>query len=74
MLADLLKISDLLRILQIKRTTLHRWRVAGNFPPPICLSGPSKKLQRWRREDVEAWLAEKNKLNGVSKNDYKNEN
>jgi len=59
---DLFKISDLLRIFAIKRTTLHRWRVAGKFPAPICLAGASRKLQRWRREDVEAWLINKKNL------------
>lgn len=52
----MLKIFDLLEILNISRATL--WRLLNNdenFPKPVTLMG----CKRWRREDVEEYLSKR---------------
>ncbi len=42
--------------LQLSTTTIWRMRRAGCFPAPVS-TGVSGKAVRWRRSDVDAWLA-----------------
>ena len=46
--------NEVLRLLGITQCSLHRWVRAGKFPAPIALS---PKVHRWRRGEVEAWIA-----------------
>ena len=54
---DLLTVSELADLLKLKRGTLDRWR-AGNIGPAWIEVGGQF---RYRREDVDAWLAERTK-------------
>lgn len=50
----LLDASELARLLCISKATLWRLRENGKLPPPIALTS---QCLRWRRDDVEAWIA-----------------
>ncbi|MCY4157284.1 MAG: helix-turn-helix domain-containing protein [Gammaproteobacteria bacterium] len=50
---QLLKVTEVTKILNVSRTTLHRMTAAGKFPRAIEL-GP--QARRWRVSDVQAWL------------------
>jgi excisionase family DNA binding protein len=54
---DLLTVSELADILKLKRGTLDRWRAAQIGPAWIEVGGQF----RYRREDVDAWLAQQTK-------------
>ncbi|WP_082669933.1 AlpA family phage regulatory protein [Sphingomonas sanguinis] len=49
----LLSPAEVTRRLGIGRSTLHRYRQAGNFPHPIPL-GPRRIA--WPEEDIADWL------------------
>jgi prophage regulatory protein len=51
LLLDLVEVAKLLRVSQ---RALWGWAKAGEFPAPIQLG----RLRRWRREDVNQWLAD----------------
>ena len=57
----LLSISEILEILQIKRTTFYLLRKSGAFPAAISVTG-SQRNQRWRKEDVEEFIEAKRNL------------
>ena len=48
----LLSHSDVARLLDVHRCTLHRWRSAGLIPAPIYISG----VPRWKPQEIYAWL------------------
>lgn len=50
----LLTTDEVAKVLRIDRSTLSRWRAQGVGPRAVWLS-PS--IPRYRRDDVEAWLA-----------------
>ena len=54
---DLLTVSELAELLKLKRGTLDRWRAGGLGPTWIEVGGQF----RYRREDVDTWLAERTK-------------
>lgn len=54
---DLLTVAELADLLKLKRGTLDRWRAAQIGPAWIEVGGQF----RYRREDVDAWLAERTK-------------
>jgi excisionase family DNA binding protein len=51
----LLTIDDLAEMLRVSTRTLRTWRHEGELPPAITIGG----ALRWRRADVDAWLAKK---------------
>lgn len=51
----LLDIDDLAQILGISRHAVHQMRYVGEAPPAVKIG----RALKWRREDVEAWLAER---------------
>lgn len=54
--AVLLDMKAVAASLSIGQRTLWRWIAAETFPPPdISVGG---KIRRWKRETVEAWIAE----------------
>lgn len=57
----LLKLSDVLAQLKIKRTSFYYLRKSGAFPEPIYITN-SKKGMRWREEDIEYFLEQREKL------------
>lgn len=53
---QLLTREQVLEMLQIKATkTLMKWIAAGGFPEPIRC-GPTGRVLRWRREQVDQYL------------------
>ncbi len=54
-LPPLCRISDLLPVLPIKRSTVWLWVRQGRFPSPARPFGSFCTV--WRREDVLAWLS-----------------
>ncbi len=54
----LLSISEILKILQVKRTTFYYLRKSGAFSATISVTG-SQRNQRWRKEDVEEFIEAK---------------
>lgn len=57
----LLSISEILEILQIKRTTFYYLRKSGAFPAVISVTG-SQRNQRWRKEYVEEFIEAKQNI------------
>ena len=47
------QVADLIGVVP---RTIFRWVLAGQFPKPLHLTN---KTARWRKEDVDAWLAKK---------------
>jgi predicted DNA-binding transcriptional regulator AlpA len=52
----LLSIQDCMAKTKISRTKLDELVKAGQFPQPRRIAGSS--LQRWRGQDVDAWIKE----------------
>jgi len=52
---ELLTASEVARLLRVDRRTVRRMAVAGEIPAPVAVSA---KRSRWRRTDIDAWLAE----------------
>ena len=48
----LLNAKDVMAVLGVSRSTLHRLVKAGKFPPPIKLGAQA----RWRPDDIESAL------------------
>ena len=53
---DLIDLKSLARLLALSPGTIRRKVKNGSFPRPIRLS---EQTTRWRRGDVEQWLAER---------------
>ena len=53
---DLIDLKALARLLALSPCTIRRKVKDGSFPRPIRLS---EQTTRWRRRDVEQWLAER---------------
>ncbi len=51
----LLTIDDMAALLRVSTRTLRQWRHEGELPPAFMIAG----AVRWRRPDVDAWLAER---------------
>ena len=45
---------ELANLLAVDPWTIDRWRKSDDFPVPVWLSGTTP---RWRRADIETWLA-----------------
>ena len=54
-LPPLCRISDLLPVLPIKRSTVWLWVRQGRFPAPVRPFGSFCTV--WKREDILAWLS-----------------
>ena len=54
---DYLLIGDLCRHFNTSRMTIWRRMRDQQFPKPIRFGGP-KSPRYWKREDVEAWIAQ----------------
>lgn len=52
---ELLTFSELAELLRVSRSTAWRMLRSGDFPVWILVG----RRRRWRREDVAAWLEEK---------------
>ena len=50
---QLMRIDDVLKVIDVSRTTLYSLLREGDFPPPVRVS---KRNVRWRQEDVQQWL------------------
>jgi len=50
---QLLKMSEVAKLLNVDRTAIWRWYTTGDFPKPIKVGATT----RFRRTDIEAWLA-----------------
>ncbi|MEV2063540.1 AlpA family phage regulatory protein [Pseudomonas aeruginosa] len=55
-LDPILRVADVVQLLNIAKPTFFRWRRLGQFPEPIHF-GP--RCVGWRKSIVDAWLAEK---------------
>jgi predicted DNA-binding transcriptional regulator AlpA len=51
----LVGVSDAAQLLGVSESTFDRWRLRGDFPKHIASLGGNP---RWRRKDIENWLAE----------------
>jgi|YNPMSStandDraft_1061717.scaffolds.fasta_scaffold55162_1 excisionase family DNA binding protein len=50
----LLKVEEVATTVGLSRACIWRWAARGRFPQPIRLGN---KTTRWKRSDVEAWIA-----------------
>lgn len=57
-MTELLRMSEVYERLTVSRDTGDRMRKRGDFPPAVRVHKGQKGL-RWRREDVDAWIASK---------------
>jgi prophage regulatory protein len=53
--SPLLTVKELAEMLGVTIICVYRWRDAGEIPPSIKIGGSV----RWRRSDIDAWLASK---------------
>lgn len=53
---EFLTVDDLAAWLRVKPQTIYQWNYAGTGPRPTKLGA---RYVRYRRSDVEAWLAER---------------
>ena len=51
----ILKVPDLLQVLQVSRATLYRLRATSGFPQPHRLG--TGRAVRWLESEVNAWMA-----------------
>ena len=51
----LMSLRELSKHLGVSQRAIWGWAADGKFPAPIKLG----RLRRWRREDIDAWLARK---------------
>lgn len=49
----LLDVREVSKLLGLAPRTIWGWANDDQFPPPLELG----RLRRWRREDIESWLA-----------------
>ena len=61
MIDDLLNRKQVEELLGIKKSSLYSYMRQGDFPAPIRLS---PKCVRWRRSEIEAWLASRPRATG----------
>ncbi len=47
------RLSDVIRITALSRSSIYRRIAAGEFPPQLSLGGRAKG---WRREALQAWI------------------
>ena len=52
MSVELLRPKRVMEILDISRTTLHRWAQSGRLKPVLLPTDGSRQFRRYRREDV----------------------
>ena len=57
--ADLLTIHEVLAVLKVSRASLYKFIGVDGFPLPVKLGG----VNRWRSDEVEAWLAAQPRAN-----------
>lgn len=70
----LLRLSDVLAIVRVSKTTVYRWSRNGLFPRPRALT-PSGSTVAWLASEVYAWIEAKQAANdgtfdGISENEY----
>lgn len=53
--APLLRVREVMAITALSRAKVYALMAQGRFPRPVTLSA---RLVRWRRGDVESWLAD----------------
>lgn len=53
MALTLVKLPQLLEIVQLSRSSVYDAIKSGDFPPPVKIG---KRAVAWRMQDVEAWL------------------
>ena len=58
-MADILTVIEAARYLCMSKPTLDRWRYAGEGPDYLKLMPGPRGPIRYRREDLDAWLASK---------------
>jgi excisionase family DNA binding protein len=51
---QLCTVTEVARLLGVRRSTVLRWVRQGFFPPPLISGG--NRWRRWRRLDVERYL------------------
>ncbi|MDH0062283.1 MULTISPECIES: helix-turn-helix transcriptional regulator [Enterobacteriaceae] len=62
--ASLIKIKTVLEMCAVSRATLYRQIKAGYFPEPVRLTeGKSSRSVAWRKEEVQDWIANRQKVN-----------
>ncbi|QWL80938.1 AlpA family phage regulatory protein [Aeromonas hydrophila] len=53
---EIIRTAELIKCLNVSRSTLWRWVSGGKFPKPIKMGA---RAFGYRRSDVETWLNEK---------------
>ena len=48
----LIRLTEVVELLGVSRSTIYKWVDEGAFPPPVRVS---ERAVRWRTEDIEAW-------------------
>ena len=61
----LLRITDVLEITSMSRSTLWRPVKTGQFPAPLKVGGPNGRAVRWLRKDIEEWIADLQRMCNV---------
>ena len=62
--AQILRVSAVMLMLGIKRTTLWRRVRNGELPAPLKLGGPKSRAVGWRRSELDAWIADRPRATG----------
>lgn len=52
----IVRLSEVIEITGLSRTTIWRRERDGSFPPPIRLGGEHTRAVGWREEDIYDWI------------------
>lgn len=51
---ELIDTQQFCKLLRVSQRSLERWLSSGKLPQPVALPG---RVRRWRRQDIERWMA-----------------
>ena len=54
----IIRMNDVVVMVNLSRSTIWRRVKTGDFPAPLRLGGPGSRAKGWRVDDIEKWVDE----------------